>query len=249
MTALLRYRDRFALLTALLAPPAVAAVLIPLRSALPVANAALVLVVLVVAVAANGHRTAGVLCALSSALWFDFFLTAPYYRFTISGRDDIETTVLLLVVGIAVTELAHRGRRIHRVAATGSAWSDQVRRTAELVATDTAPEVLLSQVADQLTALLGLRGCRFVQEAPTDHPPQLRPNGTLQWGPTLWDVEHLGFPSDEIELPTRYQGRPLGRFMLLPTPAGAPSLTSRQTAVVLADLAGARLAATTPQPH
>ena len=33
-----------------------------------------------VAVAANGYRLAGVLAALSAAVWFDFFLTQPYQR-------------------------------------------------------------------------------------------------------------------------------------------------------------------------
>jgi K+-sensing histidine kinase KdpD len=41
-------------------------------------DAALVLVVVIVAVAANGHRLAGLLAALSAAAWFDFFLTAPH---------------------------------------------------------------------------------------------------------------------------------------------------------------------------
>jgi hypothetical protein len=35
-----------------------------------------------------------VLAALSSAVWFDFFLTAPYLTFVIIDRADIETTVL-----------------------------------------------------------------------------------------------------------------------------------------------------------
>ena len=56
-------------------------------------------------------RLAGVLCALSAGVWFDFFLTEPYNRFTIDDRADAETTVLLLLVGVAVTELCARGRR------------------------------------------------------------------------------------------------------------------------------------------
>jgi len=251
MTALHRYRDRFALIGALLAPPAVAALLIPFRTALPPANAALVLVVVVVAVAANGHRTAGVLCAFFAALWFDFFLTQPFYRFAINGRDNIETTVLLLVVGIAVTELAHRGRRMHGIAVIGGAQAGGVRRTAELVASDVPTGAVLDQVSAQLTELLALRGCRFALERePDTYPPVLQPDGTLRWGSSLWDVESLGFPSDEIELPARFQGRPLGRFMLLPTPATAPGVAARQTAVVLSDLVGAKLAghAESPQP-
>src|SRR5438067_908879 len=38
-------------------------------------------------------------------------LTVPYNRFTIANRDDIENTVLLVVIGAAVTEIAMWGRR------------------------------------------------------------------------------------------------------------------------------------------
>jgi K+-sensing histidine kinase KdpD len=54
---------------------------------------------------------AGLLAAVSSAVWFDFFLTVPYGRFTIDDRADIETTVLLILVGVAVTEICLWGRR------------------------------------------------------------------------------------------------------------------------------------------
>jgi hypothetical protein len=45
----------------------------------------LALVLLVVAAAATGIRSAGIVAALSSALWFDF-LTQPYPRFTITDQ-------------------------------------------------------------------------------------------------------------------------------------------------------------------
>ena len=51
------------------------------------------------------------MAALSSAVWFDFFLTEPYNRLTISDQADIETAALLVLVGIAVTEVALWGRR------------------------------------------------------------------------------------------------------------------------------------------
>jgi K+-sensing histidine kinase KdpD len=237
-------RDRLALIGALLAPPALAALLIPFRTALPVANAALVLVVLVVAVAANGHRAAGVLCSLSAALWFDFFLTQPYERFAISSRDNIETTVLLLVVGVLVTELACWGRRLRRVVVSGGAQVAGVEATAELIASGGGRDAVLDQVGRQLSELLALRGCRFERDAATeDHPPVLQPDGTLRWGAALWDVESLGLPDDEVALPARFQGRPFGRFMLLPTPRTAPSVAARRVSVVLADLVGAMFAA------
>jgi K+-sensing histidine kinase KdpD len=95
--------DRVALIAAVTAPLGVAAALVPFRDSVPNAGAALVLVVVVVAIAANGHRLAGIVAAASAAVWFDFVLTKPYERFTITHRADIETTVLLLLVGAAVT--------------------------------------------------------------------------------------------------------------------------------------------------
>src|SRR5215469_14312041 len=98
------------------APLVLMAVLIPFRESLPNTDAALALVLVVVGVAAAGHRPAGVLAAVSAAVWFDFFLTVPYEEFTITRRADLETTVLILAVGIAVTEMAVRGRRQHAAA-------------------------------------------------------------------------------------------------------------------------------------
>ena len=45
----------------------------PWRAGFPDTDAALVLILLIVAVAANGHRLAGFVAALSAAVWFDFF--------------------------------------------------------------------------------------------------------------------------------------------------------------------------------
>ncbi|HXL16948.1 MAG TPA: hypothetical protein VN961_05440 [Streptosporangiaceae bacterium] len=59
------YSGRVAIAVALVAPLAVAAVLLPLRAAWSNTNVALVLVVVVVAVAALGNRVAGALAALS----------------------------------------------------------------------------------------------------------------------------------------------------------------------------------------
>ena len=90
----------------LLGPLALAAILVPFRAHFPNTDAALAMLLVVVAVAAAGNRQAGYLAALSAAVWFDFFLTRPYERFSINRQTDIETTVLLLVIGVAVTELA-----------------------------------------------------------------------------------------------------------------------------------------------
>ncbi|MFB6962195.1 histidine kinase, partial [Streptomyces sp. NPDC056309] len=66
-------RGPVAIIAALVVPLAVCAVLLPFRAGLANTVAALVLVLVVVAAAALGHRLAGVLAALSAAVWFDFF--------------------------------------------------------------------------------------------------------------------------------------------------------------------------------
>jgi|SRR5271165_48867 len=88
-------RDRIAILAAL----AVAAVLLPFRASWPDTSVALLLVVVMVGVAAAGNRVAGGLPAVRAALWFGFFCTVPYYRFTIRSPADIATAVLLLLTG------------------------------------------------------------------------------------------------------------------------------------------------------
>ncbi len=88
---------------------------------------------MVVGVAAPGHRAAGVLAAASAAVWFDFFLTVPYERFSITRRADIETTVLLLAIGVAVTEIAVRGRRLQAVAARRAGYLDGLGAAARVL--------------------------------------------------------------------------------------------------------------------
>ncbi|MFE2871244.1 DUF4118 domain-containing protein [Embleya sp. NPDC059259] len=87
-------RDRVALVAAVLVPVAVAGVPASFRKHFASANVALCMVVVVVAVAANGHRLAGALAALSATVWFDFFFTRPYESFTITRSADVQMAVL-----------------------------------------------------------------------------------------------------------------------------------------------------------
>src|SRR6478736_660328 len=78
-TFIARHRSAVLLLSAVV-PLAVSLALSPFRASIASTNAALVLVLIVVAAAATGLRFAGMVAAVSSAVSFDFFLTAPYYR-------------------------------------------------------------------------------------------------------------------------------------------------------------------------
>ena len=107
-------RGRAAVLAGLAAPPAVTAVLIPFRASLPNTDAALVLVLVVVAAAAAGHRVSGALAA-----------------------------VLILAVGIAVTEMAVRGRKQQEAAARRAGYLDGISAAASAVAAGTEAGGLL----------------------------------------------------------------------------------------------------------
>jgi len=112
-----RFNRHYRLLaTGLVAPLVAALILFPFRSSFPEASYDLLLVLVVVGVASAGDRFAGWLAALSAGLCFGFFLARPYLGLHITEAADVHTTLLLLVVGVAVTEIAHRGREAAKYA-------------------------------------------------------------------------------------------------------------------------------------
>jgi K+-sensing histidine kinase KdpD len=125
-------RDLWAVAAALAGPLAASAVLLPFRAGWSNTNVALLLVVVVVAVAATGNRLAGALAAVGAAVWFDFFFTLPYYRLTIRSSDDLTTAVLLLVTGLAVSQLAAWARQLRVTAVAGEGYLATMHGTAAL---------------------------------------------------------------------------------------------------------------------
>ncbi|MFE6800682.1 DUF4118 domain-containing protein [Streptomyces sp. NPDC057681] len=239
-------RDRIALAAGLVGPFLVTLVLVPFRTDLSATNAALILVVVVVAVAAVGSRVAGAVAALSAAAWFDFFLTRPYQRFGITDSDDVETAVLLLVVGLIVSQLAARARRLKVVTVTDAEYLARIHGTADLAQSTISADAVVGHVREQLTELLGLRGCRFEYGTLLGRPPRLEQDGTVVVGRRRWDVDSGGWPDGEIELRAYGNGQYLGRYMLTPGPGPVPSLQARLVAVTLADQTGAALDITRP---
>ncbi len=215
-------RDRFAFAAAVAAPPAVAAVLLPWRATLQPTDVALLLVVVVVAVAANGRREPGLLAAFGSAVWYEFFWTRPYERFTITSRADVETTVLLLVAGAAVSELAARGRRSRRTVRTDTAYLNSIHTAANQASTGLTVPELTQRVCGQLTELLALRTARFEQGSYLGHLPRLDERGELIWDSKPWNLREHGMPDQEFELRVRSNGRTWGRFILDPPPVPRP---------------------------
>ena len=241
-------RDRLAMVAAFAAPLALAAILVPWRASFPNTDAALVLILVVVAVAANGYRLAGFVAALSAAVWFDFFLTRPYERFSIFRRADIQTTVLLLVIGVVVTELAVWGRRQHATASRRAGYLDGITAAAQAVAAGGSPSDLIDQVSAQLTGLLSLQSCRFQYGvAGIGQPARLQHDGTVTAGRQARDADSAGLPpGGDTELLVESGGVLQGRFLMTPAPDAHPSLEQRLLAIAFADQVGAALVASHP---
>ena len=207
---------------------------------------------IVVAVAAAGHRPSAIVAALSSAAWFDFFLTEPYHRFTINDRDDVETAVLLVLVGIAVAEIALWGRRQQGRASRRHGYLDGVVSAARMAAEgDTPAPAVVTFVSDQIIAVLGVDKCEFKTGKPGSHP-RLNRDGTVTRDGHVIDVDRSGLPTHDVtEIAVESRGRILGRFELVcATRAVWPTLEQRLVAVTLAEQAGTALAAdgTTHRP-
>ena len=241
-------RDRAAFAAALVAPLAAAAILVPFRSSWPNTNVALLLVVVIVAVAAIGNRVAGAIAAIGAAVWFDFFFTLPYERFTIRSSADVTTFILLPVVGVIASQLAAYARRLKVVAITDERYLAQIHQTAVLAQTAKSPDAVVDHVADQQAGLLDLQACRFEYGNLLGHPPRLQPDGTAVTGRGHCDVEHAGLPGEEIELRVFANGQYYGRFMMRPQPGSRPSLQARLVAIALTEQAGRAAAAAAPMP-
>ncbi len=90
-------------------------VMMPLRGVTPASNFSFVFMALTIVVAEVGGRRAAVVTALSSAMSLDFFLTEPYLKLTIAGKDDVVAFVGLTVCGLVaaafgVTHERHEAR-------------------------------------------------------------------------------------------------------------------------------------------
>jgi Domain of unknown function (DUF4118) len=238
-------RDRVVIAAAVVVPLAGAAILLPWRSSWPNTNVALLLVVTVVGVAAGGNRVAGALAAVSAAVWFDFFYTLPYERFSIAHSSDVTTFALLFAVGVAVSQLAARARHLKRVTVEDAGYLARIVDSATLTQTAGSPDAVVQHVRGELTGLLDLRDCRFEYGMLIGHPARLEPDGRVLTRHGYYPVDEAGLPDDELELRTFANGQYCGRFMMRPNPGARPSQRARLVAVTLADLAGHSIGATT----
>jgi len=230
---------------AALAPIAVAALLVPLRDDLVSTNLALILVLFVVLGGVAAGRMGGALAAITAALSFDFFLTKPYLSLQIDKADDVETTILLLIVGLIVGQVAVRSQLHREAAARGRSEISRLSRIADLVARGEDPADVLLAAQAELTDLLDLASCRF-EAAPTGAPiPRLERTGAVT-GQREWRFagHDLALPEGGVELPVLSHGRQIGRFVMTPRPGVGAPLEARVVGVAIADQVGSVLSRT-----
>jgi K+-sensing histidine kinase KdpD len=239
-------RHRPALIAgAAVAPLLCCAALAGFRDDITTATSALVLVILVVAAAATGDRLAGIVAALSAGAWFDVFLTQPYGRLTIDDPNEIEVTVLLVLVGVAVTEIALWGRRQQARASRRAGYLEGVLGTSKIIALqETSPDTLVNHVAQQIVQVLDIDDCRFVPgHGPGPQDISLDHNGYVTHLGTRVNVERDGLPTDQqIGLVVRQGDLVHGEYILTAaTRVVRPSVEQLRVAVLLADQVGGAL--------
>lgn len=220
----------------------VAGVLVPFRDDLASANVVLVYVLVVVLGAAVGTRWSGALTAVVAAMSYDFFFTKPYQSLKIDNANDVETTVLLLAIGLVVAELVAFTRRHRAEAATRGDEIQMLRRTAELVASGAPIDQVLTTVRDELVELLSLLDCRYEAAPFTSTLPRVERTGAVEGEHRRWIGGEFTLPELGAEIPVAARGTTFGRLVLIPDPSMGVSIEQRIVAVALVDQLGAALA-------
>jgi hypothetical protein len=221
-------------------PLVVGMALVGVRGEIDSQITALILAITVVAGAQIGGRLGGVLSALMAATSFDFFHTKPYLSLKITDARDIETTVLLLVVGLTVGALADRLRLERMFLREGAKASVAVGRVLAVAADGRAEDVELS-VRAELLELLGLQSCSFTTEMVTlttiDRVGTITRSGRVTLG------GDFALPVEGVALPVTWNDHCFGYLTAIPVPGAIVMATHRRAAVAMAEVLGLAMAA------
>jgi K+-sensing histidine kinase KdpD len=213
----------------------VAGLLVAVRDTIDNTNVALILVVFVVAAAVLGGRLAGVTAAVVAGVSFNFFHTQPYLTLRIKEGEDIVTVVLLVVVGLAVGELALLSRRSRSEAVLQAEGAHRIERALALLAADADVDETWAVVQAGLVDELGVKASHFVPEPASADTALLTRSGRVV--PTLssWAGRAFQLP-EELAIPVVAGRGVLGHIAVEATPGRGVTLDERRVAVALADV-------------
>jgi K+-sensing histidine kinase KdpD len=220
---------------------AVAGLLSTVRDRVGVANSVLVLVIFVVGAAALGGRLAGASNAVIAALSFNFFLTVPYHSLTIESSRDIETFVLLFVIGLGVSELTIQRERIRLDANRTRALLEGLLRVSEQVRRGQPVADTWNTAETALVRGLGLLDCRYEPVGESLSPlPEITIDDlvprTKRFSGRGWEL-----PLDGASLPVEFGQKRLGRIVLTPGLRRGVSIEERRVALAIAAQLGVAL--------
>jgi K+-sensing histidine kinase KdpD len=224
-------------------PVAAGLVLLPLRDHVRNTNIALLLALVTVGISVLGGLWPGTVAGLLTALSYDVVFTHPYGSLTVTDVDDVETVLLLMLIGAASGALVSWGRRQQREAARHEASARRLRRHAELASGSDTLGHLLQRSREELCDVLGARTCVYEPGPPGDDLAVLTHQGI---------VVPAGCASTRpwVALPIRRSGRVVGHFVVeLPNESETGlqwPLEARQSAVALADHVGSVLEVLSP---
>ncbi len=209
--------------------------LLPLRDHVRNTNVALLLALLTVGISVLGGLAPGAVAGLVTALTYNVLFTRPYWSLRINDVDDIETVILLVLIGVAAGALVSWGHRQQREAARQEASARRLRRHAELASGSETPGRLLQQAREELCDLLDVRTCLYEPGPPGDDVVLFTHTGVTVPGDSAstrpW-----------VALPVRRSGRIVGHFLIeIPAQISEPmafTAERRQSALALADHVG-----------
>lgn len=221
---------------------AAAAALVGVRGHMSAANVALILVSFVLLGGLVGGRVAGATSAVVAAMSFDFFHTQPYNSLKIASSDDVQTVVILLVIGVIVGEIGAWARRGREAMKDDRAEIRRIHRVAESVAQGEPCDDLILSVAAEISGALTLADCRFDRSPGEPSLPVLDHDGRVVTPHHRSGRAGAELPPEGVQLSVLGRGREVGRLLLVPTPGVSASRERRLIAVALADQLGQALA-------
>lgn len=242
-------------LLATVLPVAVAVAALPLRSRIPGADVAAVLVGVVALAGTLGSAASPLLAGTSAALSFTVLWAEPYGSVEVHHPHDRLSGLVVLGVGSGLAALGRRRQRQRRprqpahVVRPRRGSSTQhlhtVGRVAGEIADGDMAGLVVLDVARSLVELLRLRDCEFeippfVPE-PTPAKPNLLRTGELELRGVRWDPALICLPDGGYYISVVARGRTEGRFVCTPRRSWRPPRERVAVALTLADQAASAL--------
>jgi len=203
------------------------------RDGVGAVNTAVLLTAIVVAASLAG-RIPGLATAVSASLAYNFFHTRPYHSLRVGAARDIVTVVLLVLVGLAVSEISVWRRREHLVATRRLQQEAALEASALMLAQGARPIEMWTAIRHDLVEALDLAECEYEAGA----LPRLSPlgrSGALGASAARFEADGFCLPPEGVAVPVTYRDLTYGYINLVPAGRGGSPRETRRMAVALAD--------------